>query len=199
MDLKELKDIVQKLPQYKKEVESYEVHLSLTDECIKNYNEKRRKMSRYEQSVAMNCEPNDEPLKDLDKEIVELILDREFGEYDKLRLLMLIFLNKNGVNENSLDIYLNKLNDKQKNNKVIKGLRKLGLEIIKDVDRQNVNIDREEKRKREFHYDVSRWTPLVKDLMEDIIENKLNKTKYPYLKDSLSNLGAAPLAGGGIR
>lgn len=176
--------LVKKMPQFKKEIDKYTLHLGLTDECFLYYDEKRIKMSKFEQVVAMGHDVNGETVKDFTKDMVDLLMDDEFDKNDKLRLLMLFLLHKNGILEKNIEIYLNhaEIADKKKE-KAIYNMSKIGLEIIKDSGFPNTNIDRSNKRERPYQYEVSRWTPLVKDLIEDIIEGKLNKVKYPSLTE----------------
>lgn len=45
------------------------------------------------------------------------------------------------------------------------------------------------KREGTHRYDVSRWVPIVKDIMEDCIENNLDKKSFPYLFDRAASSG----------
>ena len=76
------------------------------------------------------------------------------------------------------------IHDRKKENAIL-NLSKLGFDIIKSEPgvQARVNIDRSEKKKRPYKYDSSRWSPILLDLMEDILDGTLSKTKYPYLSE----------------
>lgn len=74
---------------------------------------------------------------------------------------------------------------------MILNLQYLGMDIIQNSDKvtnggaqpHRVNIP-QERRQREELYQLSRWTPYVKDLMEDVCEGKLSPRLFPSLSHS---------------
>jgi len=91
------------------------------------------------------------------------------------------------------------IHDKKKENAIL-NLAKLGFDIIKPESGQaRLNIDRSEKKERAYKYDSSRWTPLVKDLMENILDGTLNKTKYPYLSEKDAQAFVSSQTNQGVR
>lgn len=195
--MSELAQMVKKLPQFQKEINAYTMHMHLTDECFTNYMGKRSKMSLFEQNEAMGVNTEGEVVRDFSKDIVDLLLDADFDQDDKIRIIMIFLLNRNGVTEDKIKTFIEKadISDKKKQNAVF-NLSKLGLEIIKDTDKPNVNIDRKDKKtERENVYKESRWTPLIKDLMENIIQNKINNKKYPVLTERKGVKPITPVIG----
>jgi len=139
LSITELSKLVKKLPMLTKEIEKYSLHLSLTNECIYEYNEKRIKMSEFEQDIAMGIDLNGEKVKDFTYEMVQLLLDDDFAKNDKLRLIMLYLLNKNGILQKHIITYLSHAEiDDTKSEKAILNLSKLGFDIVKP-DSSNIS------------------------------------------------------------
>ncbi|CAF1337763.1 unnamed protein product, partial [Rotaria sp. Silwood1] len=107
-------------------------------------------------NLAMGTDPEGERIKDHMRNIVPLLLDTVIDINDKLRIIMLYILHKNGITEENLDKLLNQSRA---------GRRR--------------NIPQPRKERTETTYTNSRWTPYVKDIMEDIIDERLDQRQFP--------------------
>ena len=96
-------------------------------------------MSEFEQDIAMGIDLNGEKVKDFTYEMVQLLLDDDFAKNDKLRLIMLYLLNKNGILQKHIITYLSHAEiDDTKSEKAILNLSKLGFDIVKP-DSSNIS------------------------------------------------------------
>jgi len=66
------------------------------------FNNKIKQLCEVEQNLAMGADSQGEKIKDHMKNIVPLLLDNEIKIEDKLRLIMLFLLHKNGLNFTNL-------------------------------------------------------------------------------------------------
>lgn len=67
----------------------------------------------------------------------------------------------------------------------------LGLNIVAEHGKKKVWQPNRKERISEQTYQVSRWTPVLKDLMEDAIDDKLQQKQFPFLAGRQSVMGGA--------
>ncbi|XP_040157371.1 protein ROP-like [Anopheles arabiensis] len=62
---------------------------------------------------------------------------------------------------------------------MIHNLIHLGINVIADGNRKKSYTVPRKERINEHTYQMSRWTPVIKDIMEDAIDNKLDERHFP--------------------
>uniref|UniRef100_A0A672R8B5 Syntaxin-binding protein 2-like n=1 Tax=Sinocyclocheilus grahami TaxID=75366 RepID=A0A672R8B5_SINGR len=167
-NIKDLSQMLKKMPQYQKELSLYSTHLNLADACMKKFKNSLEKLCEVEQDLAMGSDAEGEPIKDAMKSIVPVLLNTEIEPYDKIRIILLyIFHKKKGIGEENLTKLIQHANVQQDKN-IITNLQHLGTLICK---------------RTESTYQLSRWTPTLKDVMENIIDDKCDRKQWPFLSD----------------
>ncbi|UJR27725.1 hypothetical protein I4U23_009002 [Adineta vaga] len=190
--MKDLSIMIKKMPQYQKELNAYALHFIIAEQCMNAYNrESGEKLCSVEQSLAMGTDQEGERIKDHMRNIVPLLLDTSIPIDDKIRIIMLYILYKNaycctspetyGITEENLDKLLSHAFIPVHKKTLITNLQYLNLQIIQDPSRagRRKNIPPVRKERSEPTYTNSRWTPYVKDIMEDVIDEKLDSRQFP--------------------
>ncbi|VDD87054.1 unnamed protein product [Enterobius vermicularis] len=185
--IKDLSMMIKKMPQYQKELNKFSTHFHLAEECMKKYQSGIDKLCKVEQDLAMQVDSEGERVKDPMKLMAPLLMHSSVENSDRLRLILLYIISKNGITEENLNKLLQHANIDADEKDTLTNASFLGFNVTIDQGRKRTWTPQRRERGNEQVYQSSRWVPVIKDVMEDAIDDKLDLRHFPFLSGRQAN------------
>lgn len=191
--LNAIKDMLAGLPQFQELKEAYSLHLTMAQECMNIF--QRRKLpdvASVEQSLATGLDEDYKKPKNLADQVVRLLDDEAISSSDRLRLIMLYILYKDGILPLDIDRLLSHANLPLQDREVIINLEFLGarpMKPLKDTKlaHQPVFPLKTAPTAANEEYALSRFEPALALLLEELVKGMLDPNIFPYTKPPLDN------------
>ncbi|CAI2162627.1 5362_t:CDS:10 [Funneliformis geosporum] len=189
VNLNDMKKMLATLPQFQNMKEKFSVHLSIAQECMALFEkESLDKSATIEQNCATGHTADGAHPKTLVEDMVPLLDNPVMSSLNKTRMLMLYIMYKNGILEEDRRKLLEHARITLEENDAINNLLLFGVKLIRVRIKFMFRIVMSNKKYRqkpgeEIQYEISRYIPKLKLLLESHIKGNIDHTAYPYTKD----------------
>ncbi|XP_070795430.1 syntaxin-binding protein 3 isoform X2 [Pituophis catenifer annectens] len=177
ISLNNLAQLMKKMPYFRKQITKQVVHLNIAEDCMNKFKSNIEKLCKVEQDLALGTDVEGQKVKDSMRVLLPVLINKSHDSYDKIRAILLYIFSTNGTTQENLDKLIQNVQIENDSN-MINNWKYLGVPVLTTSATQRRSSRR--NRSSEGTFQLSRWTPIVKDIMEDAIENKLDSKEWPY-------------------
>uniref|UniRef100_A0A452SEY8 Syntaxin binding protein 3 n=1 Tax=Ursus americanus TaxID=9643 RepID=A0A452SEY8_URSAM len=174
--LSALAQLMKKMPHFRKQITKQVVHLNLAEDCMNKFKPNIEKLCKSEQDLALGTDAEGQKVKDSMRVLLPVLLNKNHDNYDKIRAILLYIFSINGTTEENLDRLIQNVKIENESD-MIRNWSYLGVPIV-PPSQQSKPLRKD--RSTEETFQLSRWTPFIKDILEDAIDNRLDSKEWPY-------------------
>ncbi|CAN0215056.1 unnamed protein product [Bubo scandiacus] len=178
LSISALAQLMKKMPHYRKEISRQVVYLNLAEDCMSKFKSNIERLCKTEQDLALGTDAEGQKVKDSMRVLLPVLLNKSHESYDKIRAILLYIFSTNGTTQENLDKLIQNVQI-ESDSDMIRNWKYLDVPVISSSAAQQHKHPRRDRSSEET-FQLSRWTPVIKDVMEDAIENKLDSKDWPY-------------------
>uniref|UniRef100_A0A674PRI3 Syntaxin binding protein 3 n=1 Tax=Takifugu rubripes TaxID=31033 RepID=A0A674PRI3_TAKRU len=174
--IRNLAQMMKKMPSIRKQLTEKTAHLQLAEDCMQCFSNNVEKLCKAEQDLAVGSDVDGLKVKDPMRTLLPVLL-HPYSTQDKIRAVLLYIFSLGGTTDENLSKLIQhvKIEDERE---FILNWKELGVPIITPSFFSRKSSRRD--RSQDETYNLSRWTPVIKDVMEDAVENKLDAKDWPH-------------------
>jgi len=188
--LKDMADAMKRMPQYQEMINKYSLHVNLTGACMSAYTAAEvAKLAAVEQDMAtgFDAKSNEVKNQNIVSQLPELLSNPIVSNEDKIRLLMMYIVSQEGIQEKHRTDLVNLAKLKLEDQAAIVNLKYLGVTLLKSIDKKNKTKKEKDKKQKPRDdappYELSRYSPELKFILDDLVNGKLSNEKFPFCKE----------------
>ncbi|XP_074954388.1 syntaxin-binding protein 3 isoform X1 [Phalacrocorax aristotelis] len=178
LSISALAQLMKTMPHYRKELSRQVVHLNLAEDCMSKFKSNIERLCKTEQDLALGTDAEGQKVKDSMRVLLPVLLNKSHESCDKIRAILLYIFSTNGTTQENLDKLIQNVQI-ESDSDMIRNWKYLDVPVISSSAAQQHKHPRRDRSSEET-FQLSRWTPVIKDVMEDAIENKLDSKDWPY-------------------
>lgn len=194
--LNAIRDMLAGLPQFQELKEAYSLHLTMAQECMNIFqHHKLPDIASVEQTLATGLDEDFRKPKNLADQVVRLLDDENIGGADRLRLILLYIIYRDGLIPEDIQRLLSHASLPADDFELISNLELLGARAsraLKDSKQppQPLFPRKTAPTVQDEEYALSRFETNLKLMLQEAVGGTLDQGTFPYIKPPLDNSDA---------
>ncbi|KAK0377201.1 Sec1 family protein, partial [Colletotrichum limetticola] len=187
--LNAIRDMLAGLPQFQEMKEAYSLHLSLAQEAMNKFQDhKLPDIASVEQTLATGLDEDFRKPKNILDQVVRLLDDDAITPSDRLRLIILYVLYRDGVVMEDINRLLAHSGLPQGDGEIVVNLEMLGGHPVrgglKDVRPPQPPLFQKNTKAAEIseEYSLSRFETAMQTMLDELCRGTLDQATFPYVK-----------------
>lgn len=198
-NLNTIKDMMAGLPQFQEMKETYSLHMNMAQACMDIFQtHKLNELSPIEQNMATGLDEDNRKPKNVLDAIVRLLDDEAIPQSDRLRLVIMYLLYREGVIPEDIQRLLAHASLPAQDAEIITNMELVGGKTIKGLKEPRRDtpplFPPDPKGPVDEESYLSRFNPVLKTMLEHMCRGALDQTAFPYVKPPLDPNEDAALA-----
>ncbi|KAJ3510062.1 hypothetical protein NLJ89_g4885 [Agrocybe chaxingu] len=191
-NLNDMKEMLANLPQFQEQREKFSLHLSMAQDCMAMFEkEKLSDLASVEQCCATGLNAEGKSPKGLVEEMVPLLDSREVINMNKVRIIALYIQYRDGVPDEDRRRLYQHARLPLAEQDAVNALVHFGVRLTRGPNDKDTKKRIKQKPSGD-EYELSRFKPALKSVLEDQIGDKLDSTMFPYVREAPSSMPLSP-------
>ncbi|KAH7398277.1 Sec1-like protein [Pyrenochaeta sp. MPI-SDFR-AT-0127] len=188
--LNAIKDMIAGLPQFQEMKEAYSLHLTMAQKCMEIFQKhKLPDLASVEQCLATGLDEDYRKAKNMSDQVVRTLDEEEITPADRLRLIALYILFRDGILPADLQKLLFHAQLPPPDGEVIRNLDLLGARVSRQLKEKRDPLPplfppKAPPPPNQEDYGLSRFNPALQDVLEEHIRGTLPQDIFPFTKMS---------------
>ncbi|KKY13716.1 putative sec1 family superfamily [Phaeomoniella chlamydospora] len=183
-----IKDMLVGLSGFQEGKEGFALHLEMAEKCVKIFQDRKLlDVGSVEQSLSTGLDEDYRKPRNMAEQVVRLLDDDSVTRDDRLRLLLLYLMYRNGLLPGDIQKLLAHAQLPPQNGEVIQNLDLLGVRVNKPLKDaapppQPVIAVKAPTMPLEDENTLSRFEPTLKSILQEQIKGTLDQSIFPFTK-----------------
>ncbi|CAO2654762.1 Nn.00g114950.m01.CDS01 [Neocucurbitaria sp. VM-36] len=188
--LNAIKDMIAGLPQFQEMKEAYSLHLTMAQKCMEIFQKhKLPDLASVEQCLATGLDEDYRKAKNMADQVVRTLDEEEITPADRLRLIALYIIFKDGILPADLQKLLLHAQLPPPDGEVIRNLDLLGARVVRQLKEKRdapppLFPPKAAPPPNTEDYSLSRFNPALQDMLEEHVRGTLPQDAFPFTKMS---------------